>query len=397
MIGAFRSRVLAAAAALALGACSFSRDIAEHSLEYNRAVERFESEMILLNIVRASKNYPMFFTRLSSITGNLEGSASGALVAPFGGDAADIFTSTLSLSGSSKPSFTVQVLDSQEFYEGFLTPVTEEMLEQFLAAGWPGRIVYTLLVERADIHVEGDDRACRIEGDPSRREYWVSFEALVELLNAGPRIRSGRGPTVSIGPPLPESIIRDADMLATLHGAGIRVESTGGGRVRLTREPRVFRFGSSGAAISPAAERALAAPVIPYCDQGYSHRLRNWLVALREGRPTEVSMSVYLRSPQGIFYLLGELARASLDNGGAPVFETGFALRRGEPPARAAISVAHEGAVYWVPSFEDTSCGVDDAAPCIRTSQYITFARQVFSLSTQADDRPPVGVVRFLN
>ncbi len=71
---------------LALTACT-GFEIEDHSYTFNEATESTGNRLLLLNAVRASKNYPMQFSRISSYTGQGRVTADFSPSFPFGVDA----------------------------------------------------------------------------------------------------------------------------------------------------------------------------------------------------------------------------------------------------------------------------------------------------------------------
>lgn len=60
-------------------------EIANNTTDYNLVVEKAQNEMLLLNIVRASKRRPMYFTGLNLVHGSMTyGLQTGSLTIPFG-------------------------------------------------------------------------------------------------------------------------------------------------------------------------------------------------------------------------------------------------------------------------------------------------------------------------
>jgi hypothetical protein len=133
----------------ALFGCAVVDSYSGRAVDYNREAEQATEQALLLNVIRASLRRPMQFTSIQSITGsaNVSGSIAGGGVGtrqtpyislfPFGaGGPAALAQSTNSaisslstgnasataaLSGSA--TFTVPVLDTQEFYQGILQPI----------------------------------------------------------------------------------------------------------------------------------------------------------------------------------------------------------------------------------------------------------------------------------
>src|SRR5512146_243264 len=55
------------------------------STDYNVVVEKAQNDMIVINIARASKRYPMYFTNFKQLRGSMSNDfATGGMTAPFG-------------------------------------------------------------------------------------------------------------------------------------------------------------------------------------------------------------------------------------------------------------------------------------------------------------------------
>lgn len=134
--------------------------IAKSATNYNLVVERAENEMLLLNIVRASKRHPMYFTGLTTIRGSLTYEiTTGEVTIPFGkiGSGLNGAYSAVSpvLKYSSNPVFDVAVLDNKEFYNAMMTPVPLETFYYFLQLGWPREMLLHLFILRIDSTKKG--------------------------------------------------------------------------------------------------------------------------------------------------------------------------------------------------------------------------------------------------
>jgi hypothetical protein len=135
---------------VALAECAVVDQYSGRAVVYNLQAEQAQEQALLLNVVRASLRRPMQFTGLQSITGtaNASGSLTGGgastnqrpLVSLFGLTppnsstvVSDIVGATVggtaSISGG--PTFSVPVLDTQEFYQGFLTPISGQLLDLY--------------------------------------------------------------------------------------------------------------------------------------------------------------------------------------------------------------------------------------------------------------------------
>lgn len=150
-----------AVVALALSSCSVVDNFSDRAVKYNLVAEEAQQQALLLNIVRASLNRPMQFTTLSSITGTASVSGNETLTIPFGelahrpktGVSPDIFGASGTVSGG--PTFTVPVLDTQEFYQGELKPLSGQEYRFFLDEGITPSVLFYLFVDTIQLTVVG--------------------------------------------------------------------------------------------------------------------------------------------------------------------------------------------------------------------------------------------------
>jgi hypothetical protein len=165
---------------VALTACAVVDQYSGRAVVYNLQAEQAQEQALLLNVVRASLRRPMQFTGLQSITGtaNASGSLTGGgastnqrpLVSLFGLTppststvVSDIVGATVggtaSISGG--PTFSVPVLDTQEFYQGFLTPISGQLLDLYYQYGYPRDVLFNVVIEK--IILKRSDGECPAE------------------------------------------------------------------------------------------------------------------------------------------------------------------------------------------------------------------------------------------
>jgi hypothetical protein len=161
-------------------ACAVVDQYSGRAVVYNLQAEQAQEQALLLNVVRASLRRPMQFTGLQSITGTA--SASGSLT---GGGTNTVQKPLISLFGLSPPSsstvvssivgstlggtasvsggptFSVPVLDTQEFYQGFLTPISGQLLDLYFQYGYPRDVLFNVMIEK--IIIKRLDGECRVE------------------------------------------------------------------------------------------------------------------------------------------------------------------------------------------------------------------------------------------
>ena len=174
------SKACVAAALFGLTSCAMVDQYSDRAVVYNLQAEQAQEQALLLNIVRASLRRPMQFTGLQSITGtaSASGSVTGSalstsnlplialynLIPP---NSSSLLSKTNSgtIGGSATlsggPTFSVPVLDTQEFYQGFLNPIPGQLLDLYLQYGYPRDVLFNVAIER--IIIKRIDAECREE------------------------------------------------------------------------------------------------------------------------------------------------------------------------------------------------------------------------------------------
>lgn len=153
----WRSRSFAAcgsllAVVMVMSGCAIVDQYSGRAVNYNLEAEQALDQGLLLNIVRASLRRPMQFTSVASISGTASVSNTAGVSIPFGAGGASYKSGTFGGSISGGPTFTVPVLDTQEFYQGVMSPVTLPLFDFFIQEGYPSEELFTLLVEKIVIH-----------------------------------------------------------------------------------------------------------------------------------------------------------------------------------------------------------------------------------------------------
>jgi len=138
-----------AVAASALTACIAVDQYSYRAVGYNLEAEEALDQGLLLNIVRAIYYRPMQFTSVQTISGTASESGSASLTAPVGPHS-NLMYKTAMFSGtvSGGPTFTVPVLDTQEFYQGVMSPVPSQLFDFFIHEEFWREEIFTLFVEK---------------------------------------------------------------------------------------------------------------------------------------------------------------------------------------------------------------------------------------------------------
>ncbi|MCZ6606482.1 MAG: hypothetical protein O7A64_02270 [Alphaproteobacteria bacterium] len=144
-------------AVLTLTACA-QLEIADRAVAYNKAVENASNRMLVLNIIRANKRYPLHFTEIVALRGDVPLSQTLGFTIPFGGDAASTFIFSPSTAVKSGISFDMAVLNEQDFMRGITSPVTLETFEYYLRQGWPKAVLFHVFVREIRLKQEAREK-----------------------------------------------------------------------------------------------------------------------------------------------------------------------------------------------------------------------------------------------
>jgi hypothetical protein len=153
-----------------LGGCSPLDVYAFRAVQYNFEAEETQNQVILLNIVRSSLHRPLEFTEITNIVGGNSANGTTSFSFPVGFRLpTGVTTGTAGGSIGGSTTFTIPVLDTQDFYEGLLTDIQPSLLGYYFISPFvPKDLVFNLFVERVVVHVTGcaaTDHSSRCERD----------------------------------------------------------------------------------------------------------------------------------------------------------------------------------------------------------------------------------------
>lgn len=206
------ARLAVAALAMAVAGCAIVDDFSGRAVDFNLQAEQAQEQALLLNIVRASLRRPMQFTGLQSITGTANISGGSTLSIPFGeathrpkgAVSPDIAGFSGTISGG--PTFIVPVLDTQEFYQGILAPISLQVFDYYLQQGLPPSVLFDLFVSKIVI-TQGSGVNCRettFTNSVNDDVEFDQFQAILDMLLAAGLSTEHIESSTSFGPPIPE-------------------------------------------------------------------------------------------------------------------------------------------------------------------------------------------------
>ena len=194
MIGKTWLRGAACALGLAaLAGCSSlpQQDFSSWAVTYNESVEQAQNRTILLNILRASRNMPLYFSGTqvvrgsgtTSVNGGIGGSISNTTTtyAPSASSVAltSGLTPSLNVSVDRNFNFDVAIADTAEFQQALLMPMKEDVMHYYTQQGLPPEMLLHLLVQKFRITIDGTPEV--YENNPMSETY-PAFVAMVDKL-----------------------------------------------------------------------------------------------------------------------------------------------------------------------------------------------------------------------
>tara|TARA_A100001391_G_scaffold130111_3_gene89403 strand:+ start:4781 stop:5959 length:1179 start_codon:yes stop_codon:yes gene_type:complete len=145
-----RAALACVALPLSLSACAAPAQLGRVAVDHNRMVAHSTDETTLLNIVRAVHRFPLHFTALSTVNGNVSLSVSSELSIGLG-DVFDPSEAVPAAGVSTNPSFQAAVLASEKFQRGIQAPLKQDLIAYFLEEGWRDAQLMAATVERIDV------------------------------------------------------------------------------------------------------------------------------------------------------------------------------------------------------------------------------------------------------
>jgi hypothetical protein len=378
---------------LCLGLCSISllsgcvmlskEHMSAGSTDYNLVVEKASNEMLLLNIVRASKRHPMYFTNFNALRANMTFNIqTGSMTTPYAkmgkGPLAAFDTVAPSAAFSTSPSYDLTVLDSQEFYTGIMTPVSMDLFNYYWEQGWPKEMLLYLFIRRIEhLPEDGKPEVPPLENYPGNKIKFDKFkQGLHKLFFANDQTDQKSECSLVAHPDIIGTEIKKDDVqnlknLIELQKVDSEVSANHGKNMRLEINKNKTTY------------QLISTKYIYKFDCG------------------KAKYKFYLRSPEQILYYLGEIIREEMkSNSGphkihvcddnpsveAPLFVVN---KQTGNDGNSSVNVVYEGIKYIIPddSANTDSCRVD------RSMHVLSLVTQLIGLQKKGSKTPVTSVV----
>jgi len=412
---------LGALLCLALAGCAVDARMADEITTFNTAQAQGANQILLLNILRSRDRQPLAYSHFDVLRGSGGIAPAVSLSFPWGPGARGGTASTgLALAGG--VSDDVKPQDDQDFYRGILTSVTPETWALYQDQNWPLDLLFHLFVEdiqvsQADYAIVASESArfcidhadvrevrshCNakrdidaaiaalgscdlpkrvmtggVEGykfgnDPEAECDLLQFEGFAQTLMILGFHIAGTDATAAVGPVLTPGDLKGSDWPLRLNDPNIKI-------VEVSANPPRYRFMQKSTSFSVHLANLQQATVN---------------VAGQSGQSASAGLQIHIttRSPDGMIYYLGEVARTLMptDPDGAPrtiYIHTSshtvplLAIEQASG-LDAAVAVDYAGTRYSVPRLGHHA-----------TMEVFSLVQQVFALYNKASTTPTTAAV----
>lgn len=317
-----------------------SSHLADTATSYNLAIEQTQDEMLLLNVIRAQDNYPLYLTDASKVTGTVKAEVNLGLKFPlvhFGSANANDYFATPTVDYSSSPSMDVNLLNAKDFMTGFLTPISSDLFAYYWDQGWPSEFLLYLLVLRVDEYEETQDAKDPLrfvasyqnhpdshdssQRDLARFAHWV--HTLVK--DGRPLLCSEDAEGSTVGPALTPQELGELKFLVPVAKEGLALSPAGddvpangstAGKWQLKQPKKAYSLSPYNDAHScpkklkqAAISGTIAPPSQKEPGEAGKTAANTSLITARGAAGGGQVFVLTLRSPEGLLYYLGQLAR----------------------------------------------------------------------------------------
>jgi len=349
----------------------------------DRSLAKARNEAILLNLVRASHDYPLSFVTVANVTPSLTnttalglpafllGPKTALAVTPPYGEAL-LSSSTAANSTAVSTNFNISTQETSAFYVGFLKPIDLTTLTYFIRQGYPSELLFWLFTDSFELteygHTFGyrydppSDFGCDHNG-AHRRCFldWVLIATLVGL-TVEERTAAASGPGAGKGAKTTFARFCFSQVLAQRAKAAIPAE----------RQREIAKLIGAGA-LSPKCGSA-------WNPLAQANTAQSDILPLQVGGH---SFKIIPRSAYGVFEFLGAIMKLERRRGELPELPLMERADAGETPK--VHTTREDNILFNVVRGSDEKCFVQtrfyDGDYCV--PEHATNTKRIFSLLAQ--------------
>lgn len=167
---------------LPMAGCLSPIALHEAVIEYDRAANKIQSDMLLLNIARAHHFQPLHFTAVSSVAATFDFAANIGLLPSQVERTPSPVAPGLGVSVAERPTVTIVPIEGEDFTRRILAPMDSSRLSALFQQGAEFGLLFRLMAK--ELVVSGYGESGYLLNDPSEREQYVSFRQRVLHLSS---------------------------------------------------------------------------------------------------------------------------------------------------------------------------------------------------------------------
>ena len=379
------------------GCTSIAPDFSDMSQTYQRTIEKYQNNNLLLNIVRSSKNMPLSFIDIPSVigTGNVSETAglsaliysaspgsglSGLFTAAggAGGYIASYYQPSVSLTLGRSFNFTQSSLENAQFSNEFLSTIPIQTIHYFNKRHTPREFIFTLAIDQ--IIIKNPDGTTKLYYNNPTVGNFSEFQSILKKLVAYGLTTEILKVDAPMGPPL--DIAKMEPMLGqiVMQYVGAKdkdklnfkpVSDKNSKAYQITQEKEVPRFCFDPTVEYKNVEREFGETM--FCQSSFSNSKQKidniGITGTASNNKSKQSIALVLRSNKDVYRYLGEVYIAQSQ--GDPRMEflttpvklnnTKDTIKAEQIPllviqknpdlsSKALASIEYDGAIYSIPA-----------------------------------------------
>jgi hypothetical protein len=149
-----------------LAGCAEFTNSQTQIIKFNRALEIADNQELLLNLIRASRERPMYWTKAGQLQATLSLEGDATLVRSFKATKEGSFTPGLKVIESNQTQ--INTLQTREFYQNYVLELPKGLIANYNHTG-PDPVLYHLAFSKATISI--GEHLFQISGDPGNALY----------------------------------------------------------------------------------------------------------------------------------------------------------------------------------------------------------------------------------
>jgi hypothetical protein len=213
---------------LAASGCASVDQFSSRALSYNDQAETIKEQQFMVNIMRAAYREPLQFSDFTQVTGQAAISGAAAFSLPFSTFPANLsktFSAAPTATLSGNQSFTIDNLNTQEFYQGILAPIPMSIIDYYMQAEYPKALLLTLFVQRIELKPEPAGGPPIIYDNSYVNNNYQRFEGVLQAAIDLGLTTETVNVMQPIGPPMTAAQLSDLRYLTALGTTGVKLKT----------------------------------------------------------------------------------------------------------------------------------------------------------------------------